>query len=575
MACLLGHLRHKTGPTLWRHRSTCRILNKMMAWLWATRGRNRGIDQAGRGQVWGARAVDTPHRFLLFFSVMSFFAGAFMHRKTYEISVAFVWVASCLSAEPSTGGAAAGAQRPNIVILLADDLGYGSVGCYGAPEHLVRTPHIDRLALDGMRFTDANTPSSVCTPSRYGLLTGRYCWRSSLKQGVSSVLDPLLIETDRPTLAALLKRHGYRTAMVGKWHLGYGTTKPVDYTGVLKPGPLELGFDYQFAVPQNNGDMTGVYVENHTVFGLRSAVRDPNPGTTFYGSTYLGLDAPARDDARNMSVLTDKALVWLEQVPRGEPFLLYFAATAVHEPITPSPDVAGSSAGGPYTDFIRDLDHTVGRLMKALEDRGAAGNTLFVFTSDNGGVLPPENPQARDRNPSVRQAVEAGLRVNGNWRGRKHRIWEGGFRVPLVVRWPGQVPAGSECARMINLVDTYATVADLLGEQLPAPDAGGPDSISFLPLLRDPAAAGPRDSMILHNAKGVFAIRPGPWKYIEGEPFGQVPAAQRKNNPEYHAQLYNLQDDPGETRDVLKQFPDHAQRLAALLEKHRTDGFNR
>ena len=498
-----------------------------------------------------------------------------MNRKTRGILVTLVLVANCLSAEPSTGGWAAGMQRPNVVIVLADDLGYGSVGCYGAPAELVRTPHIDRLAREGMQFIDANTPSSVCTPTRYGLLTGRYCWRSPLKRGVSNVLDPLLIETDRPTLASLLKRHGYRTAMIGKWHLGYGTTRPVDYTSVLKPGPLELGFDYQFAVPQNNGDMTGVYVENHTVFGLRSAERDPNPGTTFYGSTYLGLDAPARDDARNMPVLTDKALAWLKALPRGEPFFLYFAATAVHEPITPSPDVAGSSAAGPYTDFVRDLDHTVGRLLDALEDRGAAENTLFLFTSDNGGVLPPENPKARDRNPSIRQAVEAGLKVNGDWRGRKHRIWEGGFRVPLVVRWPGHVPAGMKCGRMINLVDTYATVAEILGEQLPAPELAAPDSVSFLPLLRDPVALGPRDSMIVHNAQGVFAIRPGPWKYIEGKPSGQVPAAQLKNNPEYRAQLYRLDDDPGETRDLLDQYPDQAKRLAALLDQHRTKSSSR
>lgn len=474
------------------------------------------------------------------------------------------------------------ATPPNIVIVLADDLGYGSIGCYGAPEELVRTPHIDRLAREGMRFTDASTPSSVCTPTRYGLLTGRYCWRSPLKQGVSNVLDPLLIETDRPTLASLLKRHGYHTAMIGKWHLGYGVTRPVDYTALLKPGPLELGFDYQFAVPQNNGDMTGVYVENHAVFGLRSTNRDPRPGISFYGRPYLGLDAPARDDSRNMPVLTDKALAWLERVPREKPFLLYFAATAVHEPILPSPDVAGSSAVGLYTDFIHDLDHTVGRFLAALEERGATENTIFVVTSDNGGVLPPDNPQANERNPSIRKAVEAGLKVNGDWRGRKHSIWEGGFRVPFVVRWPGHVPAGSQCAGMINLVDVYATAAEVLGQELctphlAAPDTivAAPDSISFLPLLRDPDAGGLRDSMIVHNARGVFAIRQGPWKYIEGKPFGNVPAGQLKNSPEYRAQLYNLQEDPGETRDVLEEFPDHARQLAALLDEHRTKGFSR
>ncbi len=466
-------------------------------------------------------------------------------------------------------------QPPNIVIVLADDLGYGSVGCYGAAEELVRTEHIDRLAREGMKFTDANCPSSVCTPTRYGLLTGRYCWRSPLKSGVLNVLDPLLIETDRPTLASLVKRHGYHTAMIGKWHLGYGETSPVDFTGLLKPGPLELGFDYQFAVPQNNGDMTGVYVENHRVYGLRSANRDPNPGTTFYGSTYLGLDAPARDDSQNMPVLTDKALAWLEQVPQGEPFLLYFAATAVHEPMIPSPDVENTSAAGPYTDFIRDLDLTVRRLLEALEERGASRNTMFVFTSDNGGVLPPANPQVKDRNPSVRQAVEAGLKINGDLRGRKHQIWEGGFRVPFLVCWPEQVPANSQCDRMIGLVDMYATVAEILGEQLPLPESAAPDSVSFLPLLRDPAAPVPRDSMIVHSARGVFAIRQGGWKYIEGKPNAPVSAQQLERNPEYREQLYYLEEDPAETKNVLDQHPDQARRLAALLNKHRNRGYSR
>ncbi len=467
------------------------------------------------------------------------------------------------------------AARPNIVIVLADDLGYGSVGCYGAAADLVRTPHIDRLAREGVRFTDANTPSSVCTPTRYALLTGRYCWRSELKRGVSNVFDPLLIEPDRPTLASLLKRHGYQTAMIGKWHLGYGTDRRVDYTAPLKPGPLELGFDYQFAVPQNNGDLTGVYVENHRVFGLRSRELLPDAGTTFYGSKYLGLDAPARDDSQNMPVLTDKALAWLDTVPTGKPFFLYFAATAVHEPITPSAEVQGTSKAGDYTDFIGDLDRTVERLLKALERRGELDNTLFLFTSDNGGVLPPENPRLNDRNPSIRQAVEAGLVVNGHWRGRKHRIWEGGFRVPFLVRWPEHAPAGAVCRRTVGLVDLYATVAELLGEQLPEPADAAPDSISFLPLVKDPAAAGKRESIVLHNARGVFAIRRGPWKYIEGKPFGEVNARELKNNPEYREQLYNLHDDPAETQNIIAKYPEAARQLAELLDEQRREGFSR
>ncbi len=469
--------------------------------------------------------------------------------------------------------ASPGPARPNIVIVLADDLGYGSVGCYGAPEEVVRTPNIDRLAREGMRFTDASTPSSVCTPTRYALLTGRYCWRTSLKRGVLGVFSPLLIERDRPTLASLLKRHGYHTAIIGKWHLGYGTDRRVDYTGPLKPGPLELGFDYQFAIPANNGDPTGVYVENHMVYGLRSRNLDPNPGPCYYGGKMLGLDAPARDEARNMPVLTEKALAWLEQVPEGQPFFLYFAATAVHEPILPSPDVVGTSGGGLYTDFIHDLDRAVGRLLEVLDTRGVAANTLFLFTSDNGGVVPadPTNPTTLP----VQKAIDAGLKVNGPWRGRKHTIWEGGFRVPFIVRWPARVPAGSVCTRMINIVDIYATLAEILGEELPPPNIAAPDSISFLPLLLNPDAPAPREWMILHSAAGVFAVRQGPWKYIEGRPFGQVPPAQLKNNPEYRPQLYNLENDPGETTNLLELFPDQANALATLLEAQRSKGHSR
>jgi arylsulfatase A len=467
-------------------------------------------------------------------------------------------------------------KKPNVIVLLADDLGYGSVGCYGANPQLVATPNIDRLAREGIRFTDANTPSSVCTPTRYGLLTGRYCWRSRLKKGVSNVRDPLLIETERPTLASLLKGQGYRTAMVGKWHLGYGTAKRTDFTKELKPGPLELGFDYQFAVPQNNGDMTGVYVENHRVVGLRTDKLDRNAAKTFYGPKFMGLDAPQRDENENMPVLTNKAVTWLKSVPQDTPFLLYFAATAVHEPITPSRSVANTSKAGPYTDFIRDLDRTVELLLAELERRGELENTLFLFTSDNGGVLPPP-PQSKrkDRNPSIKQAVEAGLKINGDWRGRKHRIWEGGFRVPFLVRWPAGIKAGVVCGRTVGLVDTYATLAELVGTRLPDRKSGAEDSISFLPLLAKPDAPQPRNSIILHNARGVFAIRQGPWKYIEGKPYGKVRPGELKHNPEFRPQLYHLGNDPAEAENLIAKRPEVVERLGALLNQHRQAGFSR
>lgn len=460
---------------------------------------------------------------------------------------------------PATG------DRPNVVIVLADDLGYGSVGCQGADPRLVRTPHIDRLAAEGIRFLDASTPSSVCTPTRYGLLTGRYCWRTRLQFEVSGVFDPLLIEPERPTLASLLRAAGYRTAAIGKWHLGYGSAKRADYTAPLVPGPREVGFDYHFGVPQNNGDLTGVFVENQAVVGLRSQRLAPDGRRTHYGSAYLGLDAPMRDEPEVMTTLTDKAVAWLEGVPAGERFFLYLAPTAVHEPIWPAAAVAGTSAAGPFGDFIHDLDRMVGRIVATLERKGVADDTLVLFTSDNGGlVVPPETV----KNRSILQAQNAGLKMNGDWRGRKHSIHEGGFRVPFIVRWPKRVSAGATTTAMVSLVDVFATTAELLG--LPAAK-GGPDSVSFAAQLTGTTARASRTSMIVHSAKGNFAIRRGPWKYIEGKPHPKVaPAALRPMASEYQPQLYNLGNDPAEERNLLTRHPEIARELQALLDEHRS-----
>ena len=449
-------------------------------------------------------------------------------------------------------------RYPNIVVILADDFGYGSVGCYGADPRLIQTPAIDRLAHEGRRFTDASTPSSVCTPTRYALLTGRYCWRSRLNHGeVLNTLDPLLIEPNRPTLASMLKKHGYRTGFVRKWHLGYGADKRVDYTRELKPGPLELGFDYQFAVPQNHNDVTRVFVENHKVFGLRSTKRAPSKGN-------LGLDAPQRDDPKTMEQLTDRAVTWLEDQKADKPFFLYFAPVAVHERVTPSADTRGSSKAGPYGDFIHDLDLSVGRIVKAIDQLKVAEQTLVIFTSDNGGVV-----SKKKKHRSQRVALDAGLSINGSWRGGKHDVWEGGFRVPFVVRWPGRVPAGTQCDEMINLVDLYATLSAVLGESLPTPDKAAPDSFNVLPaILGKPYQRPLRPNMILQSSDGVYAVREGPWKWIEGVSVRRV-EAQDPRKAQHRSQLINLSKDPGETSDVTKSHSDVARRLSQLLDDQR------
>ena len=455
------------------------------------------------------------------------------------------------------------ADRPNIVIILADDLGYGSLNSYGADESHIATPNIDRLAKQGRRFTDANTPSSVCSPTRYGLLTGRYDWRTNQKHGVVNTTDPLHIDTSRSTIASLLKSAGYRTAAIGKWHLGYGITK-ADFTKPLTPGPLDIGFDYHFAVPQNHGDASGVYVRNRQVVGLRSD-RNVPVGKSPYGRDFMGIDAPQRVDENVMDELTTDAVRWLDKQTADTPFFLYFAPVAIHFPYTPSAKTKGKSGTGLYGDWIHELDQSVGRILDAIEQMKATEETLVIFTSDNGGVLMTEGtrPEA--------EAYRAGLRCNGHLRGRKHSIYEGGFRVPFLVRWPGHVQPGSVCDETINLVDIYATLAAVIDQPLRTDEDVAEDSFNVLPAMLDTPHQGPlRPSMIVHSPNGNFAIRCGPWKYIEGKPSPTLKRIPRRD--ELHAQLYNLRDDPGEKHNVINEYPDAANRLASLLEQLRNDG---
>lgn len=467
----------------------------------------------------------------------------------------------CLAAEP----------KPNIVVILSDDYGYGSLGCYGADPALIRTPNLDRLAHEGRRFTDASAPSPVCTPTRYALLTGRYCWRTHLSHGgVANTLDPLLIEPSRPTVASMLKKRGYVTGMVGKWHLGYGTALRVDYTKELKPGPLELGFDYQFAVPQNHNDITRVFVENHKVFGLRSDRLTPAPGK-------LGLDAPEREDPKTMEQLTDRAVVWLEKQRDGtSPFFLYFAPVAVHELVTPSAQMSGSSRAGPYGDFIHDLDLSVGRILGTLEKLGVVENTLVIFTSDNGGVVAESS-----KSNTQQEAIKAGLRINGPLRGGKHDVWDGGFRVPFIARWPGRIPAGSTSDQMIGVVDVFATLAAVAGEPPLDRATTAPDSVNVWPAFTGAPAQPLRQDLLFQSASGVYAIRSGPWKWIEGvaalppNSKAKTPPTKGPKADQFRPQLINLRDDPAETTDVSAKNPEIVKELAVRLKQHRAQGYSR
>jgi arylsulfatase A len=469
-------------------------------------------------------------------------------------------------------------SKPNVIIILSDDLGWGSIGCYGANAELVQTPNIDRLAKEGRRFTDANTTSSVCSPTRYAMMTGRYCWRTSLISEVLGTTSPLHIETSRLTIPSMLKNQGYRCAAVGKWHLGYGTEAKCDFTKELKPGPLEIGFDYHFGVPANHGDLSGVYVENHWVHGLnRASPSTPSPPYVSMqqrkgqAPKTLDLNAPKRIDDEVMATLTDQTVAWIEQQKPDEPFFLYFMPVAVHNPITPSKSTAGKSKGGPFCDFIQDLDHSVGRILDTLDKNGLAESTLVLFTSDNGGV----NKQNQDTPQFVAQ--NAGLKPVGPFRGGKHDIWEGGFRVPYLVRWPGKIPAGSVSNETISIVDTLASIAKITAVQLPEASEGAEDSFDVSKAWLDQAYESPlRPHLITHSADGVFSLRKDGWKWIEGIPAEDVRVAAKKARADQmQRMLYEIKTDVAETKELSSNHSAIAKALEALLTRYRDGGYSR
>jgi arylsulfatase A-like enzyme len=465
----------------------------------------------------------------------------------------------------------AAGERPNIVVILADDFGWGSLGCYGAPPTL-RTPNLDRLAREGRRFTHAYAPGSVCSPTRYGLMTGRYYWRTSVKDGeVLGGTAPLHIETSRLTLASLCKSQGYRTAAFGKWHLGLGAAGRIDDWSIeLKPGPLEIGFDHFFGMGSNPWTGPHAFIEDHRVLGRIPGMPVRVTGGREDAAT-SGIEKPFAYD-QITEQLTDKAVAWIAK-KSDQPFFLYFAHTAVHRPIAPNPKFKGSPFGI-YGDFIEELDASVGRVLAALDQHGLADNTLVIFTSDNGGVI------ANTAEHVVAQ--EAGLKVNGPLRGSKHDEWEGGFREPYLVRWPGHVPAGTVSDQVICLTDTLATVASILNVPLPKHQAE--DSFDVLRAFTEEKSGSPvRDHVILQSADAVYAIREEDWKLVERtgaphvEPRNQKKAKLEAKRKKSGAQdeLFNLKTDPAEARDLFADQRDRAANMKRRLTQAREAGFTR
>ncbi|MDD2598597.1 MAG: arylsulfatase [Kiritimatiellae bacterium] len=451
--------------------------------------------------------------------------------------------------------------KPNIVVFMADDFGVGCINAYGAPEKLVQTPHLNRLAETGMRFTNANTPASVCSPTRYALLAGAYAWRGPLPFGVVNVFDPLVVDIEKETLPKYLQKLGYSTAQIGKWHLGYGSRKPAVFTEKLSPGPNDIGFDYHFGLPQNLDDMLRVWIENDAVYGLRSK-KVSSYAKSYYGQPYMGYDAPQRCREEASEYLTERAVAWLKEQSKEQPFFLYFGSPATHHPIVPSERMRGKSNCGAYGDFIQDLDFSVGEIVRVLEETGMMEKTIFLFTSDNGSDIPGEESRPEG------QAIKAGLKLNGGYRGDKHTIYEGGGRVPLLVRWDGKIKPGSVTDRMVNVVDIFATLAESVNGS-PVELADAIDSSSFAPTLQG-VKQEPRQAMVGTNVAGLQAIRDGKWKYIDPKFPDSTPEKMRKAfKKEAVAALYDLERDPSEQENRIGDHPEVAQRLGAILNQYR------
>ncbi len=482
-------------------------------------------------------------------------------------------------------------QRPNIVIILADDLGYGDPQCYNA-ESKIPTPSIDRLASEGLRFTDAHTPSSVCTPTRYGLLTGRYCWRTDLKKSVLWPWDEPLIEANRLTLPAMLKTHGYHTACVGKWHLGWdwatsdGTRitdtvrsgqydtkrrvafgEKVDFTRPIGGGPCERGFDLYFGDDVPNFPPY-CFIENDRTVGIPAV---PKPKTMF---GHPGPSVPDWDLTAVMPALASRAAEYIRQranASDGEPFFLYMPLTAPHTPIAPTEPFRGSSQAGLYGDFVHEVDATVGQVLGALEEHGLSDNTIVLFTSDNG------SPARNGRNmsgPVGSVVADYGHDPSRPWRGMKADIWEGGHRVPCIVRWPGAVSPGTVTDETICLTDFMATMAAIVGHALP--EHAAEDSYNILPSLLGKSRDAPaRPSIVHHSYDGTFAVREGDWKLVPGN-LGSggftKPSQIEPQTGGPQGQLYDLADDPAETRNLWGERPDIVKRLSDLLNQIRQSG---
>lgn len=464
----------------------------------------------------------------------------------------------------STQQQLAASGHPNIVVILADDMGYGDVGCNN-PESKIETPNIDRIASEGLRFTDAHSPASWCTPTRYGLLTGRYPWRTSLNWRNSPV-----IEEGRLTLPAMLAEHGYQTAMVGKWHLGFNVN---DLADVHQGGPIDRGFASWFGIPASLDIPPYYYIEgNRAVTPPTDSIGDMNTEgwSPIQGAFWrAGGLAPGFKHVECLPTLTERAereILTHGKSHSDKPLFLYLALPAPHTPWVPTPEFAGKSKVPLYGDFVMQVDATVGRVLAALDKANMAADTLVVYTSDNGPVWYEEDE------------AKYGHRCTSIYRGMKGDAWEGGHRMPFVMRWPARIIGGQTMNQLACHTDLFATCASIVGHKLPKDAAEDSFDLSSIITGDENEASQRRETLILNSTGDLLNIRKGPWKLIPfrgSGGFSKPKLIREIPDGEPQGQLYNLADDPSETKNLYAERPEIVKQLKALVDQSRTSGRTR